>query len=137
MKSIIYLVLLIATINCELTRHSDDVLKRNKIFIEAHRGVTEGQENHNTKEAFLDAIEKGVESFETDAWLTADKKIVLLHDYLVTSKNCQNFPDGIHIHNINWSELSNCKGIVIIPLLDDIMEITTGKIFMNLEIKDE
>ena len=137
MKITIYLGFLIVSITCELTRHSDDVLKRNKIFIEAHRGVTEGQKNHNTKEAILDAIEKGVESFETDAWLTADKQVVLMHDALVSSKHCPYFPDSIHIHNINWSELANCKDIITIPLLDDIMEITKGKIFMNLEIKDD
>ena len=101
MKSIIYLGFLIVIINCELTRHSDDVLKKNKIFIEAHRGVTEGQQNHNTKEAFLDAIEKGIESFETDAWLIADKKVVLLHDSLVTKQNCYDLSNSIHINNIN------------------------------------
>ena len=75
MKSIFLLGFLIISFNCELTRHSDDVLKRERIFIEAHRGVSNGQKNHNTLEAILNAIEDGVESFETDAWLTKDKKL--------------------------------------------------------------
>ena len=137
MKSIIIFVFLITSFNCHLTRHSDDVLKREKIFIEAHRGVTEGQENHNTKEAILNAIENGVESFETDARLTADKQVVLLHDDVVTRFNCIYYPKPEFIKNIKWSEIKNCEGEFKIPLLEDIMKITKGKIFMNLEIKDD
>ena len=92
MKTIIFFVFLFTTYNFKLTRHSDDVLKREKIFIEAHRGVTQAQKNHNTKEAILNAIDNGIESFETDARLTADKKVVLLHDDVVTRHNCIYYP---------------------------------------------
>ena len=115
---------------CELTRHSDDVLKREKIFIEAHRGVTAGQKNHNTKEAFLNAIESGIESFETDAWLTKDNKVVLSHD-----GDIQIHDDIYTIGDLDWSKLHEIESQI--PLLEDIMEITKGKIFMNLEIKDK
>ena len=57
MKSIVLLGFLILSFNSELTRHSDDVLKRERIFIEAHRGVSNGQKNHNTKEAILNTME--------------------------------------------------------------------------------
>ena len=122
--------------NCELTRHSDDVLKREKIFIEAHRGVSEGQKNHNTKEAILDSIYKGIEAFETDAWLTKDKKVILSHDgYLSIDDDIT-----INFNFLTWSEIQEYQKYLEknkIPLLEDIMIITKGKIFMNLEIKDK
>ena len=131
MKSIIFLGILIISFNCELTRHSGDVLKRERIFIEAHRGVSEGQKNHNTKEAILDSINKEIEAFETDVWLTKDKKVILSHD---GNKGFTKFKD------LTWAELQEKQKDEEknkIPLLDDIMNITKGKIFMNLEIKDE
>ena len=80
MKSILFFGFLIIEFYCKLTRHSDDVLKRDRIYIEAHRCVSNGQKNHNSKEAILDSIKNGVEAFETDAWLTLDKKVVLSHN---------------------------------------------------------
>jgi glycerophosphoryl diester phosphodiesterase len=151
MELIIFLGFLLMSLNCDLTRHSGDVLKRNKIFIEAHRGVTEGQKNHNTKEAILNSINNGIESFETDAWLTYDKKVVLLHDGYLGKFSCKNLTrikihfgletcPEIHVNQLMWSELQDCEtkeGQYKIPLLEDIMIITKGKIFMNLEIKDD
>ena len=131
MKSIIFLGFLIISFNCELTRHSGDVLKRERIFIEAHRGVSEGQKNHNTKEAILDSIHKEIEAFETDVWLTKDKKVILSHDGKIGFTK---------FNDITWQELQEKQEILEkdkIPLLEDIMNITKGKIFMNLEIKDE
>jgi len=141
LTKLIFLGFLIMLFNCDLTRHSDDVLKRKKIFIEAHRGVTEGQPNHNTKEAILNAIDDGIESFETDAWLTSDKKVVLFHDGHLSKYICRDINRIYinHVHNLKWSELQKCEtkeGKYKIPLLEDIMNITKGKIFMNLEIKD-
>ena len=89
MKTILLIGFLILSFsNCELTRQSDDVLKMEKIHIEAHRGVTEGQKNHNTKEGILNAIENGIEAFETDVQLTKDKKLVLIHDFDITIYDC-------------------------------------------------
>ncbi len=128
--------------NCELTRQSDDVLKREKIHIEAHRGVTEGQKYHNTKEGILNAIKNGVEAFETDVQLTKDKKLVLIHDFGLGIYNCEfiTIPLVTKASEYTYEELQKCKtneGGYKIPLLDEIMNITKGKIFMNLEIKDD
>ena len=130
MKSVIFLGFLIISFYCELTRHSDDVLKRERIFIEAHRGVAAGQENHNTKEAILNSIDSGIESFETDCWLTKDNKVVLCHDGDIRLS-----PEvSYSISTLDWSEVHNFRSDI--PLLEDIIKITKGKIFMNLEIKD-
>ena len=146
MKSIIFLGFLFISFNCELTRHSDDVLKRERIFIEAHRGSTEGQKNHNTKEAILNAIYEGMETFETDVQLTKDGKLVLIHDFTFQIYDCPllhwplPLPMIIKINSYTWDDLQKCKTIeggYKIPLLEDIMNITKGKIFMNLEIKED
>ena len=138
MKSFIFFGFLINLLKCDLTRHSNDVLKRSKIFIEAHRGVSNGQKNHNTKEAILNTISKGVESFETDCWLTKDKKVILSHDGYIQKNSLSK---RMNFKDYDWSEFEKIieeeNEIPKIPLLDDIMKITKNKIFMNLEIKDE
>ena len=134
MKRIIFLCFLNALFICELTRHSSDVLKREgKIFIEAHRGVSNGQKNHNSKEAILTSIKSGIEAFETDAWLTKDKQVILSHDDHIRIDR-----DVFLFRDYDWSKLKNLVTIegYHIPLLEDIMDITKDKIFMNLELKD-
>ena len=143
MNSIILLGFLIWSFNCNLTRQSNDVLKKDRIYIEAHRGVIEGQKNHNTKEAILNAIDMGVEAFETDVQLTKDNQLVLIHDFGIGIYDCQDIitlPQISKAHEFTYEQLQKCKTIeggYNIPLLDDIMNITKGKIFMNLEIKEE
>ena len=141
MNSIILLGFLIWSFNCNLTRQSNDVLKKDRIYIEAHRGVIEGQKNHNTKEAILNAIDMGVEAFETDVQLTKDNQLVLIHDFGIGIYDCQDIitlPQISKAHEFTYEQLQKCKTIeggYNIPLLDDIMNITKGKIFMNLELK--
>ena len=144
MSKIIILVLLIFSINCDLTRHSGDVLERKRIYIEGHRGVSDGQKNHNTKESILNAIENGVESFETDAWLTKDKKVVLFHDLDKNIYTCKNKDYEGHISKVSqecdltYEQLQECETIEgknKIPLLEDVIKVTKGKIFINLELK--
>ena len=64
MKSLILIGFLILPFsNYKITCQSNDVLNREKIFIEVHRGVTEGQKYHNTKEGILNAIDIGLKHF--------------------------------------------------------------------------
>ena len=144
MNKILFLSFLFLSINCDLTRHSNDVLKRKRIYIEGHRGVSNGQKNHNTLEAILNAIEDGVELFETDAWLTKDKKVVLFHDLNKNIYTCKNkdYEGYITIlsqkFDLTYEQLQECETIEgnnKIPLLEDVIKETKGKIFMNLEIK--
>ena len=144
MNKILFLVFLLFFINCDLTRHSGDVLERKRIYIEGHRGVSDGQKNYNTKEAILNAIKEGVESFETDAWLTKDKKVVLIHDLNKNIYTCKNkdYEDHLNILSqecdLTYAQLQECETIIgknKIPLLEDVIKETKGKIFMNLELK--
>ena len=143
MKEFIFLFgFLITILNCELTRHSADVLKRDRIYIEGHRGVSAGQKNHNTKEAILESINQGVESVEIDVWLTTDNKLVVIHDFQNFIYECEKYIDFgnplFDVGTVSWKDLKTCvtkKGKNKIPFLEEIMEITKGKIFLNLEIK--
>ena len=104
MKSFIFFGFLINLLKCDLTHHSNDVLKRSNIFIEAHRGVSNGQKNHNTKEAILNTISKGVESFETDCWLTKDKKVILSHDGYIWFNKKNSLPKIMNFKDYDWPE---------------------------------
>ena len=50
-----------------------------KIFVEGHRGYA-AKYPENTLISFKAALELGVDAFEFDVWLTADKVPVLMHD---------------------------------------------------------
>ncbi len=94
MKEIIFLFgFLIITLNCELTRHSTDALKRDWIYIEGYIEISAGQKNHNTKEAILESINQGVELVEIDVWLTTDKKLVVIHGFQHGIYECEKYLD--------------------------------------------
>ena len=90
----------------------------------------------------MESIENGVEYFETDAWLTKDKNVILTYDNFLKAFLCDKINDMnkiIFVYDYNYEEIESCRtseGYKIL-LLEDIMKITKGKIFMNLEIKDD
>ena len=57
--------------------------------------------NHNTKEAILNSIENNVETFETDAWLSTDKKVFLFHDEKIKLEG----KDEDKVNSFSWDEL--------------------------------
>ena len=63
-----------------MKRRSFDEFKPHKVFIEAHRGVNR-EKFQNTKESIELAIKYGLDSFETDLWLSNDNVGVLVHGY--------------------------------------------------------
>ena len=77
---IITLITIINTPNLKISikRHSQDIFTKHKTFIESHRGINR-EIFENTLEAFQIVIDYGIESFETDVWLTKDNIPVILH----------------------------------------------------------
>ena len=63
-----------------MKRRSFDEFKPHKVFIEAHRGVNR-EKFQNTKESIELAIKYGLDSFETDLWLSNDNVGVLAQGY--------------------------------------------------------
>ena len=115
-----------------------DILKNEKVIIESHRGINR-EIFENTLEAFSLAINYGIDSIETDVWLSKDNVLVIYHGYGENGQ-LEGFYD--HMGNItqkNWKELSKYRTIINnlkMPTLKDVILLTKNKIFLNLEIKD-
>ena len=89
----------------------------------AHRGKVDSIMKENTIEAFKAAInDKKYGGFELDIRETKDKKIVVVHDFVVDNKL---------IKRVNYKELERYN----IPLLESVLKLDTEKIIM-IEIKD-
>ena len=134
----LFISILISSINnSRLVRHPSDVFSHHQTFIESHRGVNR-EIFQNTLPAVERAIQYGVESFETDIWLTKDNVLVIIHGG--NNGDLEGYYDhpGL-VTDLTWDELSTYRTIednLPMPRLIDMMELTKDKIFMNLEIKD-
>ena len=135
---ILFIIIIIASINAtRIVRHPQDVFSSHKTFVESHRGVNR-EIFQNTLPAIERAIQYGIESFETDVWLTKDNVTVILHGG--NKGNLSEYYDceGL-VTELTWEELSTCRTVedsLPMPKLEEVMELTKDKIFMNLEIKD-
>ena len=89
----------------------------------AHRGKVDSINKENTIEAFKAAINDiKYDGFELDIRETKDKRIVVVHDFVVDNKL---------IKRVNYKELERYN----IPLLESVLKLDTEKIIM-IEIKD-
>ena len=124
------IILCLSTLT-SIKRKSFDEFKPHKVFIEAHRGVNR-QKFQNTKESIELAIKYGLDSFETDLWLSKDNVGVLVHgNRLGEIKRFYN-KDYIVIYT-NWSQLSTLytkKDNLKMPKLEDIIKLTKNKIYL-------
>ena len=132
------IILLISFINnSRLVRHPQDVFGNHRTFIESHRGVNR-EIFQNTLPAVERAIQYGVESFETDVWLTKDNVAVILHGG--NNGDLEGYYDHPgFVTDLTWEELKTYRTVednLPMPTLEEMMELTKDKIFMNLEIKD-
>ena len=134
----LFVSILISSINnSRLVRHPSDVFSHHQTFVESHRGVNR-EIFQNTLPAVERAIQYGVESFETDIWLTKDNVLVIIHGG--NNGDLEGYYDhpGL-VTDLTWDELSTYRTIednLPMPRLIDMLELTKDKIFMNLEIKD-
>jgi glycerophosphoryl diester phosphodiesterase len=135
---LIFIITLISSINNErIVRHPHDVFSKHPTFVESHRGVNR-EIFQNTLPAVERAIQYGVESFETDVWLSKDNVPVVLHGGSNGDLNGYYNHQGL-VTDFTWEELSTFRTVednLPMPRLRDMMELTKDKIFMNLEIKD-
>ena len=121
-------------------RRGKNIFYHHKIFIESHRGAnTEIFEN--TMEAFKKAIEYGVDSIETDVWLTKDNVLVLLHASSRQGNLSFYYDHPVNVINSTWKELSTYRTLkdnLTMPRLRDLMILAKkNKIYIDLEIKDK
>lgn len=116
----------------------NDFFERDKTIIESHRGINR-EICENTLEAFTRAINYGIESLETDVWLSKDNVLVIYHGSGDFGQLDKLYNQPRNIVDINWKELSSFKTVydnLKMPTLKDVFLLTKNKIYLNLEIKD-
>lgn len=110
-----------------------------KPIVIGHRGAL-NMAPENTLASFSKALELGVDTVEFDILETADRQLVVHHDYVLGRTNNGSGPicktDFKTIHSLNagsWfsSEFSKEK----IPRLEEVLELCRGKCRMEIEIK--
>ena len=115
-----------------------DIFNNNKTIIESHRGINR-EIFENTLESFRRAINYGIDSIETDVWLSKDNVPVIYHGYGEFGQLQNLYDHPGNIVDTNWRDLSYYKTVVDrlhMPTLRDVILLTKNKIFLNLEIKD-
>lgn len=101
----------------------------NKRTVIAHRGASALVEHENTLEAFEKAIELKVPIMEFDVRITKDKVLVSYHDETIGKYK---------IRDMTYNELINyslSKGFIV-PRLSEILNISKGKIVLDIELKE-
>ena len=115
-----------------------DLFDNNKTIVESHRGINR-EIFENTRESFARAINYGIDSIETDVWLSKDNVLVIYHGWGEFGQLQNLYDHSGNIIETNWKDLSHYKTLadgLNMPTLKDVMELTKDKIFLNLEIKD-
>ncbi len=106
-----------------------------KFFKIGHRGAPGHDEHENTMCSFGKAITLGANALEFDVWRTIDGVLVAIHDPTL-ERTTNGFGT---VQNKLWSHLKILdagKGKQI-PILRQIFEEFGGKVFLNIEIKQE
>ncbi len=103
-----------------------------KILKIGHRGA-KGYMPENTLIAFEKAILLGCEGIELDVHLSADGKIIVIHDHTTDRVTGQS---GV-VEELTLSELKKMKvdGAHQIPLLSEVFDIVDHCCFINIELK--
>ena len=100
-----------------------------KVLVLGHRG-SPNKEIENTLSSFKTAIEDGADGIELDVHLSADGKIVVIHDF--TTKRV--FGPDRRIEELTLEELKAISNDI--PTLDEVFD-ELGHIYYDIEIKAE
>lgn len=98
----------------------------------AHRGAS-AEEAENTFASFHKAIEYNMDMIELDVHLSMDGEVIVMHDETVDRTT-----DGSgSLHEMTLEEIKNvrCSNGETVPTLQEVIEITRGKIQLNIEVK--
>ena len=117
---------------------NQEIFETNKTIIQSHRGINR-EILENTMESFIKALDYGVESIETDVWLSKDNVLVIFHGFGENGQISGLFDGVANITQTKWSHLSSYRtlwGNMKMPTLEEVFKLTKNKIYLNLEIKD-
>lgn len=104
------------------------------VAIIAHRGFNKNYPE-NTLLAFRKAIEAKADYIELDVHFSADKEIVVIHNY--TTGNVANQDLVVKETNLNVLKTLDVGEGEKIPTLQEVFDLCKGKIGINVEIKAE
>jgi glycerophosphoryl diester phosphodiesterase len=104
----------------------------------AHRGAS-ARAPENTLASFRRALDDGAEAIELDVKLTADGKVVVLHDQTVNrTTNGQGDVRTLSLAEIKRLDAGSCFSPEFagetIPTLDEVFSVVGKKLFINVEI---
>ncbi|MFN0086093.1 MAG: glycerophosphodiester phosphodiesterase [Blastocatellia bacterium] len=105
----------------------------NRPIVIAHRGAS-GTEPENTLRAFDLAIRQGAEMIEMDLHVTADRRVVVIHDETLDSTtDRQGRIDRLSLAEVRLADAGKGERV---PTLEETLDLTAGKVRLYLEIKD-
>lgn len=93
----------------------------------AHRGVWGADVPENSLGAFERAIDLGADMIEFDVRRTRDRELIIFHDAELA---------GAPVANLTRSEIENLAG-VLPPLLEEALELASGRIALDVELKED
>lgn len=100
-----------------------------KQMISAHRGAS-GYIHENTIAAFIEAINLGADAIEFDVRKSGDGIFIISHDDNL---------NGQKLSQLNYQDIIKISQAqsFIIPTLEEVLQQCKGKIFMDIELKEE
>ena len=102
------------------------------IKVTGHRGAA-GLEPENTLRSIRRAIDLGVDRVEIDVRVTRDGRLVVIHDETVDrTTNGHGYVNELTLDEIR--KLNAGKGEKV-PTLEEVLEITRGKVELQIELK--
>lgn len=102
-------------------------------LIIAHRGAS-AYEPENTLRAFQLAIEQGAQMIELDLHTTRDGQVVVIHDETLDhTTNLKGRVDQLTLGELKHADAGQGERV---PTLDEVLDLTAGKVRLYLEIKD-
>lgn len=108
----------------------------NKVMVVAHRGDWR-EAPENSVWAVKKAIEKGVDMAEIDLAMTKDSVLILMHDNTIDRTTTgKGKPSDFTLAEIKKLHLRDGLGVetqMIVPTLQEILEVSDGKILLNLD----
>jgi glycerophosphoryl diester phosphodiesterase len=110
------------------------------VYVTAHRGdMIDAPEN--TMAALESAISKGADFAELDVQMLEDGSLILMHDdnfQRTTDVNLDVAEATLEdIENLNAGAAVDWPGFEPVPMLEDVLEASKGKIRLNLELKPD
>lgn len=137
-KYILSLLILSLSLNglqaqCEFSLYN---FPQDKVMVVAHRGDWRNAPE-NSVWAIKKAIEAGVDMAEVDLTLTKDSVLVLMHDLTIDRTTTgKGKPSDYTLAEIRKFYLRDGAGHatrMVVPTLEEILEVSNGKIFLNLD----